>query len=434
MLTTIPKDKLPLIGFFPLFYNFAESGRAIVIAKRYLDIGGKAVFFSHGGEYEYLAKDIGCKVIRVNPIYTKEYIDWLWASSRFESFRNPFTLKILDEHIREEVAAYKKSEVRLIISTNNFPCYISTKVAKIPFVSITTKLFLKFTKYPEDAEILFTRFVPDFIKRTIINWYYPLSKGYVRTFRKISKKYGVKPPRYSWNITSGDYSLLVDFKEFLGVTDSILEPNETFVGISFFDELLSKYYSKTSKKEDEIDVIKHIKQPGRSILLSLGSSGNKKILFNILNTLNKTKYNVVVVYTSILKEEEIPKYNKNIIFKKFVPSIEKINKTVDLAILSGGKGTVYTAAYSGKPVIGFPMQFEQHLNLEGLVKHGTGKILSRKNFRGKVLLTEIKEIFDNYDNYVKKCKKLKDSLPQPDGDQITFNKILEIMKKENLIK
>ena len=79
------------------------------------------------------------------------------------------------------------------------------------------------------------------------------------------------------------------------------------------------------------------------------------------------------------------------------------------------------------------MQFEQHLNLEVLVMHGTAKILSRKNFKEKKLISTIKEIFENYDYYLKKCNKLKNILPEPNGDFVAFKKILEIMKKEGLI-
>ena len=78
------KNKKPLIGFFPLFYNLAETGRAVIIAKRYIELGGKAIFFSHGGKYEYLAKEIECEVVRVKPIYTEQFIEHLWKCSRME--------------------------------------------------------------------------------------------------------------------------------------------------------------------------------------------------------------------------------------------------------------------------------------------------------------------------------------------------------------
>jgi hypothetical protein len=34
-------DNKFLVGFFPLFYNLAETGRAVLIAKRIIELGGK---------------------------------------------------------------------------------------------------------------------------------------------------------------------------------------------------------------------------------------------------------------------------------------------------------------------------------------------------------------------------------------------------------
>jgi hypothetical protein len=38
--------------FFPFFSNLAEKSRLVRIAERYRELGGWAIFFSHGGEYE----------------------------------------------------------------------------------------------------------------------------------------------------------------------------------------------------------------------------------------------------------------------------------------------------------------------------------------------------------------------------------------------
>lgn len=34
-----------IIGFIPPFNNLTKTGRAVMIAKRYREIGGKAIFF-----------------------------------------------------------------------------------------------------------------------------------------------------------------------------------------------------------------------------------------------------------------------------------------------------------------------------------------------------------------------------------------------------
>lgn len=426
---TIPPDKKPLIGFFPLFYNLAETCRAVLIAKRYMELGGEAVFFSHGREYEYLAKEIGCEVVRVNPIYSKEYIDLLWESSRLETFKNPFSKKVLMEHVEEEIAAYKETGIKMIVSTNNFPCCISARVARIPLISVTPKVVLSFTKYPDDVEFFFTRLIPQSLKLKILNWLAPKYKMYSKPFIKVAKKYNVPYIKHESDLTKGDYTFYVDSIEFLGLDKSAIQPNEYYVDMSFFDELLAKVFEKKQLNGSEHEIENHLKRPGRSILFSLGSSGTKELFLKILETLNQTNYNVIAVYTSILKEEELPDVNDNILLKKFVPSIEKLNQIVDLAILSGGKGTIYTAAYAGKPVIGVSMQFEQHLNLEMLVKYGMAIIASRKYFKKKNLLNHIQEIFDNYDTYLKNAQNLAKKLPKPQGDINAARKIVEIATK-----
>ena len=424
MINSTSSNKKPLVGFFPLFYNLAETGRAVLAAKRYIEHGGQAIFFSHGGEYEKLARDMGCKVVKVDPIYSEEFIDDLWKYSRLEKMGAPFPEKILREHVEAELAAYKQTGVELILTTNNFPCSISARVAGIPLISITPKVIGKFTKYPDDAEFLLTHLIPKLLKLKVLNWYFPRSKIWSRPFNKLAKNYDLPGFHNSSDIAKGDYTLYTDFLELLQLSESEVTPSEFYIGPIFLDEL----FNKTLPKGQSDDKIKqHLQKPGKSILFSLGSSGTKEFFLKVLSTLNKTNYNVIAVYASILSEDELPVVNDNIILKKFVPSIRELNHDVDLAILHGGQGTVYTAAYAGRPVIGFPMQFEQHLNLEVLVKHGMARIESRRYFKEQLFLKAIEDVFDNYDVYLKNAQKLASRLPKPEGDKNAAGILLNII-------
>ena len=193
--------------------------------------------------------------------------------------------------------------------------------------------------------------------------------------------------------------------------------------------MFSEQFSEGKAKTIEHDITQHLNKSEKSILLTMGSSGDKKFFLSILNALNKTNYRIIAVYASILNENELPIVNENILLMKFVPSIQKLHKMADLTIMHGGQGTVYAAAYAGKPVIGFPMQFEQHLNLEKMVGHGVGFMLSRKYSKEKHLLNAIKEIFDNYDIYLKNAQALAKKLPQPKGDKNAARRIAEILQK-----
>ena len=356
-------NEKPLIGFFNLFYNFGETCRSIRIAQRYIESGGKAIFFSHGGRYEHMAKDIGCEVIRVKPIYNDEIIELFWACSRAETFKKPFSKSFLNEHITEEIKAIKNSKIKMLVSTNNFPSSISARAAGVPLIAVTPQVKKYFTTYPEDAEFFFTRLIPNAIKLRFLNWYFPRSKTWVKPFIKVGKKYNVKSFKVGRDTMLGDYNFYVDCIEFFGIDKSSIPPNDYYVGHDFLDELYNLSLDKKRVLKEEKELENHIKRKGKSILLSLGSSGTKEIFIKILKALNKTDYNVIAVYTCVVDEKDLPKVNENILLKEFVPSMKKLNGMVDLAIIHGGKSTVYTAAYSGKPVIGFPMQFDHWIVL-----------------------------------------------------------------------
>ena len=425
-------DKKPLIGFFPLFYNLAETGRAILVAKRYMEQRGKVVFFSHGGEYEKLAKEDGFKIVRINPIYTKEFIDDLWKYSRLEKKGAPFSYEVLKEHVENEIKAFKKTDVKLIITTNNFPCSISARAANIPLISITPYVANKFSYFPDDANILISNLIPNSIKLPILNYFFPRAKTWSRPFTKLSKTYKNAPNfKNPSDINKGDYNFFTDFLELLNLQESEIRPNDFFIGPIFLDELFQK---NNSKKELDKEILSHLKKPGKSILITFGSSGTKEFYLKILDSLNKTNYNVIAVYSSILSEKDLPNLKGNILLRKFVPTIKDLHQKADLAIMHGGQGTIYTAAYAGKPVIGIPMQFEQHQNLEMLIKNGSAISESRKYFSEKKLIKSIKTIFDNYDLFLEKAQILAEKIPEPNGDQNAMKIILEILEKRGLIK
>ena len=158
----------------------------------------------------------------------------------------------------------------------------------------------------------------------------------------------------------------------------------------------------------------------------MGSSGNKKLYLRILTALARTHFKVVAVYTTILKDDELPSVRENILLEKFVPA-EIVNKMVDLAVLHGGQGTFYTAAYSGKPVVGIPMQPEQQYNIDILVRNGSAIRISKRHFCEKELLNAIGTILSDYNKYQKKANALANRLPVVDGAQKGAERIKTIV-------
>ena len=427
-----PKKK-PLIGFFPLFYNLAETGRAVSIASWYRKYNGKVIFFSHGGNYEYLARDYGFEVFKVDNLFTDDFIKRFVGIIRKERKGKLLSPDVLKKIVQNEINAFKKTQIKLIVTTHNFFSSISARAVKIPLICITTEPGRFHKSIPDLYENTFTRIIPKTIKIPVFNWLITHSKKYIKTYNSVAKTFGLKSFKTTIKIGEGDYTFATNFLEFINIfPNQQILPSENYIGIILLEHLFKNIFLEEQVKEINNRIEKFLEKPGKSILLSMGSSGNKDLFLKILRALEKTSYKIIVIYANILDEQNLPKFRNNILLEKFVPSIAYLHKKVDLAIIHGGQGTVYSAAYAGRPIIGFPMQYEQHLNLEKMVGHGSGIMLSKKFFNEKKLLSSIDKIFKNYNKYYQNAQKLAKSLPKPLGDQKAAEKIIEITDRLNL--
>jgi len=419
-----------VIGFFPLFFYISETGRAILIAKRYQELGGKVIFFSHGGEFEYFAKDFGFDIIRIKPFFTEDFIERYKSIARGEKKEEIYSELFLKEIVENEIKIFNESGIKALVSTNNEPCVISARAANIPLIAITTGPGKFQYSIPDIYENNFIKFIPKFIKIHFFNWMLSRTSINLKTFNTLVKKYSLKPFKSSMDLYYGDTTLITNFLEFINIFPNQQQfPTEDYIGIILLEEMFKNNYSEEQVKKINLKLLNHLKGSEKTILLSMGSSGDKALFLKILNELDNTSYKVIAVYTNILKEDELPILNKNILLIKYVPSLANLHKMVDLSIIHGGQGTVYAAAYSGKPILGYPLQFEQHLNLEKMVGHGVGIMLSKIFFDGKKLTKSIEHIFKNYDYFLKNSKTLSKKLPVPNGDRNAAEKIYQIVSK-----
>jgi len=431
--------KPPKVAFMPCFNDFGETYPLIEIAKKYMELGGQVVFIGYIGEYEKFAVDLGCKVIELQQNIPKKiseknlkllhkYHYKNIPQERFYTYLfNKESEKLSKDRIEQEINIFIKEKVRLVVSAFNFSPLISARVVNIPLVTLLSGVAIppyfksKCGTFPESFENPITRLFPQSIKNHLTNWYILRCRWGVKGFNRLARIYETPRLNRFLDLFYGDYTFIVDDINFLKLQPTTKFPKENFIG-----PILPEYSFSPKDHLIDSEVEKHLKRPGRSILVAIGSYGVKKTFLEVLNALNKTNYNVLVSYKTIIKEDELPTLNKNFLVKKFFPSIKRIHEMVDLTIIHGGRGTVYTAAFSGKPVIGIPMHAEQQWNLDNLMRYDVGIMLSKKYFTERKLLTAINKIFTNYETYLKNATLLKNKLQKPKAAEIAAQKILEI--------
>lgn len=410
-----------VVGFFPFFDDLAESTRLVRIAQHYRALGGRLVFFSHGGRYEELAARAGLPVRRVEPVYTPEQVDDLMKYDRMEKFGDPFPEDWLLEHVDNESRAYAENGVSLVVTGFNLPCSLSARKAGIPLAWI-----LSGTSYapyfraglatlPDRFQNRFTRILPAPLAQWLTSRIVLRSTTGTRAFNTVAGRLGLPGFPRTLSLWTGEYNLISDLPEMLGMPARYDYPQRDYIG---------PLLANLDLPADE-QVEAHMNRPGRHIYFAMGSSGNKDLYLRVLHALARTGHNVIAAYTTILRPEEVPRLGGHVLLKQLVPA-EQVNRRADLAVLHGGQGTIYTAAYAGRPVIGIPMQFEQQYNIDMLVRHGTAIRLSKNRFRERDLTAAIAAILGDYENFQSRAAALAALLPAASGARRGAERIREI--------
>jgi UDP:flavonoid glycosyltransferase YjiC (YdhE family) len=305
---------------------------------------------------------------------------------------------------------------------------ISARAANIPLITVVSGVTIQpfyesgYVTFPDNFENPLTFYLPKTLKNRFMQWFLLNNKMLIRSFNKIAKKYNFCKYNNFNEIILGDHTFVCDDFTFLGIDSSKEFPRENFIG----PIVGSKTFDKKNKDIDS-DLAAHLKKPGKSIVVIMGSTGNRSLFLKIVDALNQTNYNVIAVYTNLLDENEIPKTSGNILFKKFVP-FDEILRKVDLAIVHGGRGTIYQVAYSGKPAICFPMFMEHQGNVDNLIRQGSAVRLSKKFFKKELLIKSINNIFSNYESYQQHAQQLAESLQKESGEIKAAKRLFEIIK------
>ena len=437
--------------------NLGDTLPLIEIADKYEKIGGNVVFFSEGGYYKKLVKnnekkikDKGFKLVRIKikNIEDRQVVEQLHRKSSnyhkgktspedaYIDIFNKSNRSLFKKIIEQESEVFKKEKIDLLLTGFQLQSRISTYLAKIPIVFLVSGTVTpayyesQLATFPINFENFLTGIIPKNVKNYFINWYLLKTKKCVKDYNKLAEDFGAPKVKRFLDIINGDYTLIPEDINFLNIKPSSKFSLNNFLGPILYENNFCKL-----KNKEDFELKKHFKKPGKKILITLGSSGARWVFIEILKALNDTEYIVVAVHSSILEKcKETLNFSKNILLRESVPSIKEMHKKADLSIIHGGRGTVYTAALAGKPIIGIPMHLEQQYNIDNIIRKGAGIRIGKKNFSRKKLINSIECIFKDYKKYIKYAERLKKDIRKPDGAKNASLRIIEILNEINDIK
>ncbi len=368
------------ILFAPAAYNLAETTRMLEIAKGIVNHNdAKDVFdiqfISEGGKFESLIEENGFPLHRVEPRLTNDKIEHIIAVNDEEKLAPAYSKQEMIEKIEGDVACLKHIKPAVVVTGAYLSMPPACRRLNIPLVWTVQSTW--FEEFFASGAGMTDGLKPGLLKTTaniflfwVIRawmWY-----GFIHAVNQAAKHFNIPGYKPIFSYFRGDLTFVAEPPEFSGAK---LPSNYHYIG-----PLIA---NQDFPMPEEIENIERDKP---LIYFAMGSSGTPRIVKTIIESFEGKPYRVIAPVKSLI--ENVPDINipSNVIVTDWLSAL-KVNKLADISVIHGGIGTVFTAAYAGKPVVGVGMQPEQVANISCLVRKGFAiRIPKSKKLAGRILV------------------------------------------------
>lgn len=406
-----------LLLFAPVTFDLAETTRMIEIAKgiRNHELASKVFdiqFISNGGDLEHLIEEEGFLLKRLEPRLTQEKIEFIGAVDKGETFAPAFTQKEIIPMIENEVEYLKKLKPTAVITGSYMTIPVTCQILKIPLVWVIQStwladFFAQGAGMTDNIKYKPIKQITDWFILLFINFW--IRYGFLGPVNQAAKHFGVEGYPSIFDYWRGDITMVAEPAEFTGVQ---LPLNYYYTG-----PLIARQNFPIP------DVVKNISHDQPIIYFAMGSSGTPQIIANIVEGFEGMPYRVIAPVKQHLDKVPGVKIPSNVMVTDWLPAHE-VNKLADLSLIHGGIGTVMTAAYAGKPVVGVGMQPEQVANIACLVRKGFAIRVPKSKNPSKRIQEAIKQLL--YDPEAKqKAEEFSKIMEKWDGPTLAAELLYE---------
>ncbi|MFC1739405.1 nucleotide disphospho-sugar-binding domain-containing protein [Planctomycetota bacterium] len=388
-------------------YNLAETGRHIEIAKACKDLFN-IIFISYGGKFESLIEEEGFTLKKMEPRLTEQQLLHVRKALSGETLNTVgyFTAEEMEPRVENEIRFVKAIKPACVLTGWCQSAMISTRVAEIPFInvlhstSITEYYKAGLQTWPDRSNFFLLRLL--FSEKQLCRWISKLVlklKLPAKPFNILAKKYGLKEFNNFIKVLEGDYTLLADIPEWVGLPK--IRPNVRYIG-----PLPLRLNTEVPKEIIEMPKDKPI------VYFAMGSSGKPGLIADIIKGFKDKSYRVIAPVESHIKDMnlEIP---SNVVVTGFLPA-HKVNPMADISVIHGGQNTVMNACISGTPIVGIGMHPEQQANLDACVRKGFAIRLNKKRVTASAVLDAVDELL-NDNKAQEEVKKFQEELIKWNG-------------------
>jgi UDP:flavonoid glycosyltransferase YjiC (YdhE family) len=326
----------------------------------------------------------------------------------------------MEPRVENEIKFFQEIKPACVLTGWCQSVMISARAARVPFInvlhstSITEYYQAGLQTWPDRSTFPFFRwfFSEEQLNRWTSNLVLKL-KLPAKPFNILAKKYGLIEFNNFIEVLEGDYTLLADIPEWVGLSQ--VRPNVHYIG-----PLPFRLNAEIPEKIIEIPRDKPI------VYFAMGSSGKPKLISRIIEGFRDKPYRVIAPVEAHIKDIDLD-IPPNVYVTGFVPA-HKVNPMADISVIHGGQNTVMNACLSGTPIVGVGMHPEQQANLDACVRKGFAIRLNKKRVTASAMLDAIEKLLHD-ERAKEEVKKFQNELAKWNGPANAANFLYETFEK-----
>ena len=355
--------------------TLAHLGRPLRLAEG-LVTDGHDVTLAASAESARFLKNFSGRVHTLGPTGKARFIDNLARG------RPVFDFETLKSFAEEDEALLASLKPELVIGDFRLSLSVSARRAGVPYASITNAYWSPaFTPRFVVPDLPMLRFLGVGISQRLFDLARPFAFAYhARPMNALRRHYGMPSlgPDLRRIYTDADLALFSDVPQIYGLPDGDL-PGSVFLGpIGWSPDVpLPEWWGSLDPRRPLIYV-------------TLGSSGDGKLLPNIVRQLGALDAQLVVATAGAT----LPADQPGVFAADYLPG-ELLASRANLVICNGGSPTSSQAIAQGVPVLGVPGNLDQYLNMHYLEKCGLGLTVRNQNLADGRLVTTARRMLDS---------------------------------------
>lgn len=365
----------PRILFFAEAVTLAHVARPFALAQA-LDPELYDIHFASHDRYSHLLPK---NPFRWHPLRTIESAQFLAALSKGSPVYDTNTLSA---YVREDLAIIDEVKPNLLVGDFRLSLAISAAVTRITYMAITNAYWSPYAKlrFPV-PDLPLTKVTGLALGQILFDAIRPIAFAYhALPLNRVRREYGL--PDLGNDLrrvyTHADYTLYADIPELVPTCN--LPGNHHYLGAIPWSPAVS-----LPQWWDAFDKSKPV------IYVTLGSSGNSKLLPTVLQALAPLPVTVIAATANLVQPTNVP---NNVFIANYLPG-QKAAERADVVICNGGSLTTQQALISSKPVLGIVHNMDQHLNMMAVQRVGAGILLRSSAVAAKVMRHHVIQLLTN---------------------------------------